>query len=95
VGRYFFGWSIWPEEARQDGPPSSGQRSLIWTVGSAGRRRDPRPHRILITALDRAVQTVFFHGARVTDHGRILTMDHAGALLGVAEGQKRTLQTGS
>jgi 5-methylthioadenosine/S-adenosylhomocysteine deaminase len=48
--------------------------------------RDPL-RSLVFTAADRAVQIVFVHGARVMDHGRILTMDHACALAGVAEGQ--------
>ncbi len=53
--------------------------------------RDPL-RSLVFTAADRAVRTVFVHGARAMDQGRILTMDHAGAPTAVAEGQQRMLQ---
>ena len=52
--------------------------------------RDPL-RSLVFTAADRAVQTVFVHGAKVMDRGRVLTLDHAAALAAVAEGQQRML----
>jgi cytosine/adenosine deaminase-related metal-dependent hydrolase len=45
----------------------------------------------VFTAADRAVRTVFVHGAKVMDNGKVLTMDHEAALIAVAEGQQRML----
>ncbi|HEX5328332.1 MAG TPA: amidohydrolase family protein [Acetobacteraceae bacterium] len=53
--------------------------------------RDPL-RSLVFTAADRAVQTVYVHGAKVVEQGRVLTMDHAGALAAVAEGQQRMLR---
>ena len=53
--------------------------------------RDPL-RSLVFTAADRAVQTVYVHGAKVAEHGRVLTMDHRGALATVAEGQQRMLR---
>ncbi|MGH7153213.1 MAG: amidohydrolase family protein, partial [Acetobacteraceae bacterium] len=53
--------------------------------------RDPL-RSFVYTAADRAVQSVFVHGAKVVDQGRVLTMDHAGALAAVTEGQQRMLR---
>src|SRR5262249_8996850 len=55
--------------------------------------RDPL-RSLVFTAADRAVQTVFVHGAKVMEHRRVLTMDHAAALAEVAEGQQRMLGDG-
>ena len=38
--------------------------------------RDPL-RSLVFTAADRAIQTVYVHGAKVAEHGRVLTMDHA------------------
>ena len=53
--------------------------------------RDPL-RSLVFTAADRAIQTVYVNGAKVADHGRVLTMDHAAALEVVAEGQARMLR---
>jgi 5-methylthioadenosine/S-adenosylhomocysteine deaminase len=53
--------------------------------------RDPL-RSLVFTAADRAVRTVFVHGAKVMDQGRVLTLDHQAALAGVAEGQQRMLR---
>ena len=53
--------------------------------------RDPL-RSLVFTAADRAVQTVYVHGAKVMEHGRVLTMDHAAALAAVTEGQQRMLR---
>ena len=53
--------------------------------------RDPL-RSLVFTAADRAVQTVFVHGTKVMEQGRVLTMDHAAALEAVAEGQQRMLR---
>jgi cytosine/adenosine deaminase-related metal-dependent hydrolase len=53
--------------------------------------RDPL-RSLVFTAADRAVRTVFVHGVKVMDQGRVLTMDHAAALAEVAEGQHRMLR---
>ena len=53
--------------------------------------RDPL-RSLIFTAADRAVQTVYVHGAKVMERGRVLTMDHAGALAAVTEGQQRMLR---
>jgi 5-methylthioadenosine/S-adenosylhomocysteine deaminase len=53
--------------------------------------RDPL-RALLYGAADRAVRTVYVHGAKIMEHARVLTMDHAGALAAVAEGQKRMLR---
>ena len=53
--------------------------------------RDPL-RSLVFTAADRAVRTVFVHGTKVMEHGRVLTMDHAAALAEVAEGQQRMLR---
>ncbi len=53
--------------------------------------RDPL-RSLVFTAADRAVRTVFVHGAKVMDDGCVLTMDHAAALAEVAEGQQRMLR---
>jgi len=53
--------------------------------------RDPL-RSLVFTAADRAVRTVFVHGTKVMDDGRVLTMDHAAALAEVAEGQQRMLR---
>ena len=53
--------------------------------------RDPL-RSLVFTAADRAVHTVFVHGAKVMEKGRVLTMDHAAALEAVAEGQQRMLR---
>jgi cytosine/adenosine deaminase-related metal-dependent hydrolase len=53
--------------------------------------RDPL-RSLVFTAADRAVRTVFVHGVKVMDQGRVLTLDHAGALAAVAEGQQRMLR---
>ena len=53
--------------------------------------RDPL-RSLVFTAADRAVTTVFVHGTKVMEAGRVLTMDHAGALAAVAEGQQRMLR---
>ncbi len=53
--------------------------------------RDPL-RSLVFTAADRAVQSVYVHGAKVMEHGRVLTMDHAGALAAVVEGQQRMLR---
>ena len=39
--------------------------------------RDPL-RSLVFTAADRAVRTVFVHGTKVMEHGRVLTMDHGG-----------------
>ena len=53
--------------------------------------RDPL-RSLVFTAADRAVHTVFVHGAKVLDQGRVLTMDHGAALAEVAAGQQRMLR---
>jgi cytosine/adenosine deaminase-related metal-dependent hydrolase len=53
--------------------------------------RDPL-RSLVFTAADRAVRTVFVHGAKVMDQGRVLTLDHQAALAAVAEGQQRMLR---
>lgn len=53
--------------------------------------RDPL-RSLVFTAADRAVQTVYVHGAKVAEHGRVMTMDHAAALAAVTEGQDRMLR---
>jgi cytosine/adenosine deaminase-related metal-dependent hydrolase len=53
--------------------------------------RDPL-RSLVFTAADRAVRTVFVHGAKVMDQGHVLTMDHRSALAVVAEGQQRMLR---
>jgi hypothetical protein len=53
--------------------------------------RDPL-RSLVFTAADRAIETVFVHGQKVMEHGRVLTMDHAGALAEIAEGQQRMLR---
>ena len=53
--------------------------------------RDPL-RSLVFTAADRAVRTVFVHGTKVMEHGRVLTMDHGAALAEVAEGQRRMLR---
>ncbi len=53
--------------------------------------RDPL-RSLIFTAADRAVRTVYVHGAKVMEHGRVLTMDHAAALAAVIEGQQRMLR---
>ena len=53
--------------------------------------RDPL-RSLVFTAADRAVQAVYVHGAKVMEHGRVLTMDHADALAAVVEGQQRMLR---
>jgi cytosine/adenosine deaminase-related metal-dependent hydrolase len=53
--------------------------------------RDPL-RSLVYTAADRAVQSVYVHGAMVVENGRVLTMDHAGALAAVVEGQERMLR---
>ena len=53
--------------------------------------RDPL-RSLVFTAADRAVRTVFVHGAKVMENGHVLTMDHAAALAAVAEGQQRMLR---
>jgi 5-methylthioadenosine/S-adenosylhomocysteine deaminase len=53
--------------------------------------RDPL-RSLVFTAADRAVRTVFVHGTKVMEHGRVLTMDHDAALAEVAEGQQRMLR---
>jgi 5-methylthioadenosine/S-adenosylhomocysteine deaminase len=53
--------------------------------------RDPL-RSLVFTAADRAVRTVFVHGTKVMDQGRVLTMDHSAALAEVAEGQQRMLR---
>jgi cytosine/adenosine deaminase-related metal-dependent hydrolase len=53
--------------------------------------RDPL-RSLVFTAADRAVRTVFVHGRKVMDDGRVLTMDHEVALAEVAEGQQRMLR---
>jgi cytosine/adenosine deaminase-related metal-dependent hydrolase len=53
--------------------------------------RDPL-RSLVFTAADRAVRTVFVHGAKVMEDGRVLTMDHGAALAAVAEGQQRMLR---
>jgi cytosine/adenosine deaminase-related metal-dependent hydrolase len=53
--------------------------------------RDPL-RSLVFTAADRAVRTVFVHGEKVMDQGRVLTLDHQAALVGVAEGQQRMLR---
>ncbi|MEJ0019192.1 MAG: amidohydrolase family protein [Acetobacteraceae bacterium] len=53
--------------------------------------RDPL-RSLVFTGADRAVHTVFVHGAKVMDAGRVLTMDHAAALAEATEGQRRMLR---
>jgi 5-methylthioadenosine/S-adenosylhomocysteine deaminase len=53
--------------------------------------RDPL-RSLIFTAADRAVQSVYVHGTKVMEHGRVLTMNHEDALVAVAEGQKRMLR---
>jgi 5-methylthioadenosine/S-adenosylhomocysteine deaminase len=53
--------------------------------------RDPL-RSLVFTAADRAVRTVFVHGTKVMEAGRVLTMDHEGALAEVAQGQQRMLR---
>ncbi len=53
--------------------------------------RDPL-RSLVFTAADRAVHTVFVHGVKVMEQGRVLTMDHEAALAAVAEGQQRMLR---
>jgi hypothetical protein len=53
--------------------------------------RDPL-RALVFTAADRAVHTVFVHGTKVMEKGRVLTMDHEAALAAVAEGQQRMLR---
>jgi cytosine/adenosine deaminase-related metal-dependent hydrolase len=52
--------------------------------------RDPL-RSLVFTAADRAVRTVFVHGVKVMDQGRVMTLGHAEALATVAEGQQRML----
>ena len=53
--------------------------------------RDPL-RSLVFTGADRAVRTVFVHGTKVMENGRVLTMDHAAALEAVTEGQQRMLR---
>jgi cytosine/adenosine deaminase-related metal-dependent hydrolase len=53
--------------------------------------RDPL-RSLVFTGADRAVRTVFVHGTKVMENGRVLTMDHAAALDAVTEGQQRMLR---
>jgi cytosine/adenosine deaminase-related metal-dependent hydrolase len=53
--------------------------------------RDPL-RSLVFTAADRAVRSVYVHGEKVMENGRVLTMDHAAALEAVAEGQQRMLR---
>jgi cytosine/adenosine deaminase-related metal-dependent hydrolase len=53
--------------------------------------RDPL-RSLMFTAADRAIHTVYVSGAKVAEHGRVLTMDHAAALEVVTEGQARMLR---
>lgn len=50
--------------------------------------RDPL-RSLIYTAADRAVHTVFVDGHRVVEDGRVVTLDHAGALAELAEAQAR------
>ena len=49
--------------------------------------RDPL-RSLVFTAADRAVKTVYVHGEKVMENGRVLTLDHAAALDAVTEGQR-------
>ena len=62
----------------------------IWPTRGCGAARDPR-RSLVFTATDHAVRTVFVHGTKVMQHGRVLTMDDGAALAEVAEGQQRVL----
>ena len=53
--------------------------------------RDPL-RSLVFTAADRAVKTVYVHGRKVMENGRVLTLDHCAALDLVGEGQQRMLR---
>jgi len=66
---------------------------VLVDLGNTWMRPARDPLRSLVfTAADRAVHTVFVHGTKVMEDGRVLTMDHEAALAGVAEGQQRMLR---
>jgi 5-methylthioadenosine/S-adenosylhomocysteine deaminase len=50
--------------------------------------RDPL-RSLIYSAADRAVRDVYVDGTTVVDRGRVLTLDHAGALEALAEAQRR------
>lgn len=50
--------------------------------------RDPL-RSLVYTAADRAVRDVFVDGVKVVESGRVLTLDHAGALAALTEAQRR------
>ncbi|SRR5579883_270577 len=50
--------------------------------------RDPL-RSLVYTAADRAVRDVFVDGVKVVENGRVLTLDHAGALAELTEAQRR------
>jgi cytosine/adenosine deaminase-related metal-dependent hydrolase len=53
--------------------------------------RDPL-RSLVFTAADRALRSVYVHGKKVMENGRVLTMDHAAALEVVTQGQQRMLR---
>lgn len=66
---------------------------VLVDIGNPWMRPARDPLRSLVfTGADRAVRTVFVHGTRVMDQGRVLTLDHEAALQAVAEGQQRMLR---
>jgi cytosine/adenosine deaminase-related metal-dependent hydrolase len=66
---------------------------VLVDLGNVWMRPARDPLRSLVfTAADRAVHTVFVHGTKVMEQGRVLTMDHGAALEAVAEGQQRMLR---
>ena len=74
---------------------TAGAKADLVLVDLANIRHRPArdPLRSLVfTAADRAVRTVFVHGAKVMENGHVLTMDHAAALAAVTEGQQRMLR---
>jgi cytosine/adenosine deaminase-related metal-dependent hydrolase len=50
--------------------------------------RDPL-RSLVYTAADRAIRDVFVDGVKVVENGRVLTLDHAGALAELTEAQRR------
>jgi len=66
---------------------------VLVDLGNPWMRPARDPIRSLVfTGADRAVRTVFVHGTKVMENGRVLTMDHAAALEAVTEGQQRMLR---
>ena len=82
---------------RWGGPISGGWRQAEGGSRAGGSGEPCAPARdplrsLVYTAADRAIRAVYVKGAKVVEHGRVLTMDHAAALATVAEGQPRMLR---